>query len=322
MDKADAGIIIVTPETGELLDRCLKSLARQTVMPREVIVMLNGCGGMEKLCDQWRNILPIKVIALDVNVGFAKAALEALPQITSRWVGVINADAVAEADWLEEMIKAGERSLDIGSVASAELYADDPTRVQCLGLEVGASGTTYGVGIGKPYREEPVREVFAATGGAALFRREAVEQVGFFDRIFFLYYEDVDLAWRLRGAGWRVVAASRARVHHKGSAFVKHAPKTYHLQKNKLAVIIRNWPASAILRNFSYILFLDVASVFISSYRERSLNSLKARISFILELPILFLERKKILRGRVPGAENWIFDDRAKALKRLKWKFR
>lgn len=322
MDKADAGIIIVTPETGELLDRCLKSLARQTAMPREVIVALNGCGGMEELCDRWRSMLPVKVIVLDENVGFAKAALQALPQITSRWVGVINADAVAEADWLEEMIKAGESAPDIASVASAELMADNPALLESLGLEVGASGTTYLAGLGKQYREDPVREVFAATGGATLFRREAIEQVGFFDPRFFVYYEDVDLGWRLRGGGWRVVAASRARVHHKGSAFVKHAPKTYHLQKNKLVVIIRNWPASAILRNLLYILFMDAVSVFISSYKEKSLNSLKARISFILELPVLFWERKKKLRGQVPGAEKWIFDDRAKALKRLKWKFR
>jgi len=187
---------------------------------------------------------------------------------------------------------------------------------------VGASGTAYLSMLGNPYHEEPTQEVFGAGGGAAIYRRDAISQVGFFDPRFFVYYEDVDLAWRLRWAGWRAVAAPRARVHHKGSAFARYAPKTYHLHKNKLAVIVQNWPISVILHNLADIMAMEISSIFFSVFKERSLDSVKARCAFIRELPMLMLERRRRLRKRVPGAEKWVFDDRTRALNRLKWKLK
>jgi hypothetical protein len=86
--------------------------------------------------------------------------------------------------------------------------------------------------------------------------------------------------------------------------------------------MVLNWPISVISHNLAYILAMEISSIFFSVFKERSLDSVKARCSFIRELPGLILERRKRLQKQVPGAENWVFDDRTKALNRLKWKLK
>ncbi len=320
MDEASVSVVIVTPEAGELLDDCLASLARQSAKPREVVVVLNGCSGRDKLSKDWSDKLKIDIISSDRNVGFAKAHLLAMSHVSSKWIAPLNADAVAESDWLEEMLEVGESSPDIAGVASAVLQAGEPSRLESLGIEVGAGGAAYLRRWGERYREEGPQEVFGPAGAAAMYRRETIERVGFFDEGMFAYYEDVDLAWRFRWAGRRAMAAPRARVHHKGSAFENYSFKTYHLHRNRLAVIAMNWPVRIILRNFFEILLTDIPSILLSVVKERSMRSILARGSFIVSLPRLLSMRHKRLKGRVPGAERWIFDDRSRALERLGWK--
>lgn len=323
MDAGKVAVIVVVPDTGKMLDACLASLARQTVPPAEVVVVLNGCGGGDGLKSVWKDALPLNVIESPANVGFAAAhelALENLTAWDARWIGVINADAVAEKDWLKEMLEAGESARDTGSVAAAVLLDADPVRLESMGLEVGKSGVAYLRKWGQRYREEPVGEVFGAAACAALYRREMIDEIGFFDPDMFVYYEDVDMAWRSRRAGWRAVAAPRARVHHAGSAFGGFADKTYHIHLNRLSVITMNWPARTIATNFGKIIAMDAAGLLFGLFRERSLSAIKARVSFLLRFPRLLSKRRRRLKGRAPGAEKWLFDDKSHALKRLEWK--
>lgn len=358
MDEANVAVVIVTPATGELLDKCLASVARQTMKPKSVVVALNGCGGREELIAAWRDALPIEIISHDRNIGFAAAhdvgklgtvsnlcfdKLVTVPNFTNftgkmgtvtnfskqkfepvpnfpKWIALLNADAVAESDWLEEAVAAGEESSDIGAVASAVLMLNDGSRYESLGIEVGRSGAAYLKRYGERYREEGRQDVFGAAGAAALYRTEAVAQVGFFDADFFAYYEDVDLAWRIRMAGWRAVAAPRARVHHQGSAFASFSPRTFYTQRNRLAVIVMNWPLKSIARNLGRILLVDAASLILSAWREKSTAPLAARASFIISLPRLILKRLKRDRALSKETSRWLFDDWEKSLERLKWK--
>jgi len=322
-DAVKVAVIVVTPETGEMLDSCLASLARQTRLPVEVVVVLNGCGGGEELAGAWERALPIKVVENPSNVGFAAAHDLALGKLTAEgieWIAVINADAVAEIDWLEEMLRAGRSARDIGSVAAAVLMRDDPARLESLGMEVGKSGAAYLRKWGRRYREEPVQEVFGAAACACMYRREMIDQVGFFDPDMFAYYEDVDLAWRARWAGWRAVAAPRARAHHAGSAFSGFADRTYHLHLNRLSVIAMDWTLGMIAGNLLKIVALDAASVLLGIFNGRFSPAIRARVSFLFRLPRLISKRSGRLRGGAPGAEKWLFDDKLHAMKRLEWK--
>jgi GT2 family glycosyltransferase len=90
------------------------------------------------------------------------------------------------------------------------------------------------------YDDQP--DVFAVCGAAAAFRTDATRDLGWFDPWFFAYYEDLDLSWRLRAAGWdvRYVASARVRHEHAATSRVGSDVFLFHNRRNRLATLVRN----------------------------------------------------------------------------------
>ena len=312
MDDGSVAVVVVTPSADDDLDRCLASVARQTILPREVAVVINGDVASASRLDKWKTRLPLLVTVLDRNEGFAAPHARALPSLKSEWVAALNADAVAEADWIEESLKAARTATDIGMVASAVLLAHDPERIESLGLEASRGGFAYLRRWGEPWREEAAHEVFGPSGCAAFYRRDMLLETGFFDPDLFAYYEDLDLAWRARWRGWRCIAAPRARVHHKGSAYVALVDKTALLHRNRLLVIAANWSAGMIFSNIFAIIAWDILSIAGAVRKGAAKSALRARWEFLRNLPVA-LRKRKTLNRRVTGAEIWLVDDKSRA---------
>ncbi|HEV7147937.1 MAG TPA: hypothetical protein VGN48_13175, partial [Pedococcus sp.] len=85
---------------------------------------------------------------------------------------------------------------------------------------------------------------------AALLRMAAVEQAGGFDETYFLYYEDTDLSWRLRLAGWRIAYCHNAIATHRHAASARIGSEVfvYHNERNRLFTLVKNAPASLAAR--------------------------------------------------------------------------
>lgn len=312
MDKDGVAVVVITPSADYDLDRCLASLARQTTPAREIAVVINGDAASAARLDKWKASLPLNVTLLDRNEGFAAPHAQALRELKSQWIATLNADAVAESDWLDELLKAAQIGSDVGMVASAVLQADDPERIESLGLEASRGGFAYLRRWGEPWREEAAHEAFGPSGAAALYRREMLDEAGFFDPDLFAYYEDLDLAWRARFRGWRCIAAPRARVHHKGSAHVALVDKTALLHRNRLLVIAANWTLSMILGNIFAIILWDLMSIAKATRDGKLKSALRARLAFIQMIPGA-LKKRRALKGRVPGVEIWLVDDKSRA---------
>ena len=106
------------------------------------------------------------------------------------------------------------------------LVRSDPSRVDSAGDAYTLAGWPTKRGHGQPtadWTERPLEDVFAASGSSAFYRAEAIRQVGGFDPLLGSYYEDVDLGFRLRWAGYRSVFDSRCRILHEISATYDHA---------------------------------------------------------------------------------------------------
>jgi hypothetical protein len=121
-------------------------------------------------------------------------------------------------------------------------------------------------------------------------------EIGFFDPDFFAYYEDLDLAWRGRLAGWRCVTAPGAVVYHVHSATSgRMSPFTvYQVQRNKWYTIVKNWPGRLILKNFPRILWYDLGSLVLAALRGRLGATLRARLHVLRDLPLLLRKRREI----------------------------
>ncbi len=264
-------VILVNWNGRDHLARCLPALAAQQYSDFHVVVVDNGSsdGSLTWLREEWP---AVRVIESGGNIGFAAANNLAIASTGAPWVGLLNNDTVPESGWLAALLAMAREDDRIGSVASRMLFVDDHGTINSAGIAVDPAGIAWDRLGGAPAAVgDAPAEVFGASAGAALFRRAALEDVAegppgqrreVFDERFFMYLEDVDLAWRLRLRRWRSVYAPGARVLHQGSATaVEGSPfKNRLLARNKVWTVLKNYPGGPLLRYGLIVLLYDLAS--------------------------------------------------------------
>ncbi|MBJ6802446.1 glycosyltransferase family 2 protein [Geomonas propionica] len=294
-------IIILNWNGKPLLKECLDSLARQTFTDFETVLLDNGSsdGSTEYL----RQHYPwVHLVALPENIGFAGGNNRAFQDCSGEFIVALNNDTKLEPTALAALVAAAEADPGVGMVAAKMVNFYQTGRIDSVGIGVAGNGMGHNIGVGEQDQGQydVAAEVFGPCGGAALYRRSMLEKVGFFDSDFFAYYEDLDLAWRGRLAGWRGVTAPAAVVHHVHSATSgKMSPFTvYHVQRNKWFVLIKDWPALLLLRFLPKIVLFDLAALLLAILRGRGGAALRARRDVIRNLPRLLAQRKAIQRVR------------------------
>ena len=211
-------VIVVNYNGGELLQKCLAALARQTVKPSRTIVVDNASrDGSVEACRNEFEWAEFQV--LQENVGFARAnniGVDLAPECT--WVALLNPDAFAEPTWVEAFLRNANRHPDVQSFASCMLWATDPTLIDGAGDAYRVDGLAWPRNQGGKSSTLPTHpvEVFSPSGGAGFYTRAAYVEAGGLCQRFFCYYEDVDLGFRLRLLGHRCLFLPDAVVHHVG----------------------------------------------------------------------------------------------------------
>ncbi len=256
-------ILIVNWNGAHLLARCLPGVLAQAWTDAEVVVWDNG--STDGSADWVEAHYPgVRVLRSDRNMGFAGGNNAAIGATQGPYVATLNNDAEPDLTWLAYLMEAMESAPDVGMCASKMVQADDPSTMDACGIEVDRAGIAWNRYSGEPdHRDETAPyEVFGPCAGAALYRRAMLEQVGAFDEDYFAYYEDVDLAWRGRRAGWRCLYVPGARVMHRHSSTGREGSpfKGYHLGRNKVWTLIRNYPWPDWLIYLPVIVGYDVAA--------------------------------------------------------------
>jgi GT2 family glycosyltransferase len=145
-------------------------------------------------------------------------------------------------------------------------------------------------------------EVFGPCGGAALYRRSALETVGGFDEAYFAYYEDIDWAFRAQLLGFRCRYVPSAVLYHRGSETLGRGITDfngYHLWRNPLWLIAKCFPAGSILRHAPDLLRGQLGNLYVAA-RERKLRVwVRAMRDGIRGLPVALRKRRAIQRSRV-----------------------
>lgn len=213
-------VVIVAYNRWELTESCLRQLDRQTLAHR-VIVVDNG--STDETSAHLRAERPeVHLERFEDNRGFAEACNRGVSAGTGEWVVLLNNDVDCRPDFLERVTVPLEDPA-IGSVAALMLQPGEE-RIDSIGLCTDVTLAGYprlqGLPIARAADCEPV--LAGPAGTAAAYRRSAWEQVGGLDETIFAYMEDLDLALRLRIAGWGTVAAPDAVGVHLGSATHGH----------------------------------------------------------------------------------------------------
>jgi len=317
-------VIILNYNGKDYIEECLDSVLYQTYEPLEIIVVDNASNdsSLEILKEKYSS--KIKLIESNANLGFAGGNNLALEDAKGEFIALLNNDAVADRRWIEEFMSAVSRcDGTFGMWASKILFYDDREIIDTAGHLIYPDGLNRGRGKGEKDRGQydKEEEVFFPSGCAAIYRKEMLDIIGFFDPDFFAYGDDTDLGLKARMAGWKCIYVPKSVVyHHSSAASGKYSPlKAYLVERNRLWVLIKYFPLRYILLSPFYTIlrwtlqlygalagkgaagrfaeersFLMLAGVFIKAYFDA-----------VLGLPVMIRKRLKMAKIKRTGAKEF-----------------
>jgi GT2 family glycosyltransferase len=233
------------------IEKCLDSLFGQEGQDFETVIVDNGSsdGSYELIRDRYcanPSFSALRLIRLEENTGFCHAVNLGIQEADSPYVLLLNNDTQVLEGFLKYLIRAIESDEKLFSVSACMLQWDRPEILDGAGDRYCVLGWAYARGRGRPYAkfDAPV-EVFSACGGAAIYRKQVLREIGLFDEGHFAYLEDVDIGYRARIYGYRSRYEPKARVLHIGSASSGsryNAFKTGLVSSNSVYLIWKNMP--------------------------------------------------------------------------------
>lgn len=292
---------------------CVASLLGQDWEKLTIVVADNSGAG--KAAAMFGSEPRVKVIRMPSNAGFGAAVNRGFEQFPADYLGTINDDAVAAPDCIRRLVEELEENPAAGMAAPKILLAGTD-RLDSAGMNIAPDGSSRQRGHGEPehFYNEP-GEVLLPSGCAALYRAEMLCEIGFFPEDFFLYCEDTDLGLRARWAGWSCIFVPGARVVHRYSASAGRASalKAWLVERNRLRLVVRVFPASmvassflwAAARYFWHVLDLLTGHGKAAEFRRQQGGAwrlpwlvVRAHVHLAISLPQLLRQRREIAAKR------------------------
>lgn len=301
-------VAIVVPNWNgkKFIGRCLESLKKQSTSAN-IVVADNGSsdGSVEYIK---ANFPKVYVLELDKNYGFAGGVNRGIEHAISQkadFVALFNNDAVADKDWLKRLLNSADNK-NIG-IVTGKLMRSDKKHIDSTGEFYSIWGLPFPRGrneVDRGQYDEP-GEVFAASGGASLYRVKMLKQIGLFDEDFFAYFEDVDISFRAQLAGWKIMYTPGAIAYHRvGATSSKLGSFTrYHSVKNFILLYKKNMPG-ILFWKYKPLFFIQLVRMKLGSIRDVQFGAfLKGFFGALLLLPKTLLKRRKIQKNRQVSVE-------------------
>ncbi|MCX6677066.1 MAG: glycosyltransferase family 2 protein [Methanothrix sp.] len=290
-------VVVLNYNGKRFLDDCLSSLAAQTFCDFEVIVVDNAStdGSVEHIK---ANFPWVRLLINQENLGFAAGTNVGIRQAGGEYILTLNNDTWANMGFIE--LLAGPMSeKDVGMCASKMLFPDG--KINSTGICISRSGAAWDRGMFQKDNGQYNRceEVFGPSAGAALYRREMLDEIGLFDEDFFLYMEDVDLAFRGRLAGWRCIYVPEAVVyhHHGGTAGNGSDLCVYYGNRNVIWYVVKDFPTRILLTSLFFILARNLATIPYYALRGQGRVILKSKLDALRGIPGMIRKRRHVLRA-------------------------
>jgi GT2 family glycosyltransferase len=247
-DPLGISVVIVNWNGRDDLAVCLGALEAQTDRDFETVVVDNGStDGSTELVR--RDYSWVRLVETGENLGFAEGCNRGIEVARGAWIATLNNDTLADPGWIKALREVARGSLDrLGMLQSCVVFKKDPSRTNSTGVLLFTNGVARDRDFDGPRRaNDPPGEVFCPTAGAALYRRAMLQETkllsGVFDRTFFMYFEDVDLGWRCRLAGWSAMYVPNAVVQHEFQGSSKRHRGRFiglHLRRNRVRMLLKN----------------------------------------------------------------------------------
>ncbi len=234
-----ASIILLSYNSRKDLAECIPSLIIQTYTNHEIIVVDNA--STDKTPEFIKANYPdIKLIETGSNLGYPAGNNVGARHAKGEYIIILNPDTIVDSDWLSQLIKPFEEYPDIALTTSKILMYHQQDTINTCANHSHFTGIDFCKGLYEHtlYFSKP-EEVGAVSGCSFAIRREIFEELGGFDPDFFLYLEDIDLSWRARLAGYKIMFVPLSIVYHKFRLSVSPL-KEFHLERNRYLMLMKN----------------------------------------------------------------------------------
>lgn len=261
----DISFIIVNWNTKALLQNCLESILKTVdILTYEIIVVDNASsdGSVEMLARQYPEV---RVIGNKENRGFGVANNQGFAVMQGKYALLINTDAVLTDQAVKKLWSFAEGYPQAAIVCGQLLNADGTKQNSIasfptlLTIATNTSLLEYlfpGKYPSKRYDHSKPLEVDSAIGACMMIRKEALDKVGFFDDRYFFFFEETDMAYAMRHAGWKIYQVPDALIYHlQGQSIGHNARSRIEFYRSRYQ-FLNKWHSKAYYQIASIIIFL------------------------------------------------------------------
>ncbi|MBP6731994.1 MAG: glycosyltransferase family 2 protein [Chitinophagales bacterium] len=310
MSEAKKVAVVILGWNGKkFLEQFLPSVVQHTSPDLCEIIVADNCSTDDSVQFVQTHYPRVRVIKNATNSGFAGGYNEALKQVHTEYYVLLNQDVEVTENWVEKVIDEMERDK---TIAAAQPKLRDYNKREYFEYAGGSGGyldrNSYAFCRGRIFNTiekdtgqyDDVKDIFWATGACMFVRAEAYWKAGALDQDFFAHQEEIDLCWRIKNMGLRIIAVPSSIVYHVGGGSLPQGNprKTYLNFRNNLMMMFKNLPASTLVPRLFWRFILDGVAALHSVFKNKNFKDLnailKAHFSFYAAVPALLEKRRKL----------------------------
>lgn len=260
-------VVILNWNGKKFLEQFLPGVITHSRHDAEIIIADNNStdGSLEYLRDMHPGI---RIIRLDDNYGFSGGYNRALDQVTADYYILLNSDIEVTPGWIPPVISLMSQDPEIAACQPKIRSYHEPEKFEYAGAG-GGFIDKYGYPFcqGRLFQSiekdtgqyDETREVFWATGACLFVRSDVFRQLGGFDPDFFAHMEEIDLCWRAKNLGYKVMYCPEATIYHIGGGTLprKNSRKTYLNIRNNIIMLYKNLEANRLYKVLAARIILD-----------------------------------------------------------------
>jgi GT2 family glycosyltransferase len=310
VSKVTISIVIPNLNGINYLETCLNSIKEQSFQEYEVIIVDDG--SIDSSVAYIESHYPwVRVIEHDDIRGFCESVNDGIKAAEGEYIVLLNNDTMVDKRWLEKLMKAAKKNPTTGFYSSKMFFygRGKEKLINAAGDEMSVDGNIRNIGFYQKDSEEysQSKKVFGACAGAAMYRRSMLDEIGYFDEDFFIFYDDADISFRAQLLGYECVYVPEAVVYHvhSGTIGLLSEQRAFLTSVNNLNVLIKNMPLKLFLRYFYNIYRTQVSQIYEFSGNPGGVKPLlKGKLRALKLLARMLRKRRWIQRNKAVSDEH------------------
>ncbi|RYD77586.1 MAG: glycosyltransferase family 2 protein [Sphingobacteriales bacterium] len=263
-------VVVLSYNGKSLLEKFLPPIIATKTSYSEIYVVDNAStDGTYEFIQQ--NFPQVKLIRLEINKGFTNGYVQSLPQIKAEYYALVSSDVEVSEGWIDPVINLMDSDKSIGLVQPKIKSYNQKTH-----FEYSGAGGAYIDTFGYPFcrgrmfftieedkgQYDDIVETFWCSGACMFIRADVYHYLNGFDNDYYAHMEDIDLSWRAKNAGYKVMICPQSVVYHVGGHIISYGspPKIFRNYKNGLIMMVKNLPDGQIWWKIPFRILLDMVA--------------------------------------------------------------